>query len=421
MPLKDDGTRFIVDGLYVDQKEIVAEVMGKIQEWLDCSDFMTFEPLRLTLSGPGGCGKSVFIKTVVTVMRIMFEINEVVKVVAPTGASAFNAGGETFHHLLGNKVTTSQYRPLSMSSEKRKSQIKKFKVLLALIIDERSLASSKEMGTAETMIKETIYEGRGIRDLSWGGLPVVILIGDDYQLPSITTGAFDVLEKPTSEKRAKLGTMVIAGQDAFKECAQAVMYLQTNRRMSDSQIKERKLIEKIRVADPLDDPEVSRLMRLHINNFKSEFGKQAAEDIKKKSLFLFYKNSQRVEHNVRMLKELSTVQNPVAMVHLRTWGALTGKADRRHFDRSDDPPPSAMLCIGAWVCIQGRNFQPEWGLYNGSAGIVKDFQFEKGKNPNHGDLPLYVLVEFPSYCGPPWDTKNPKVNGICKRYGHSIT
>jgi hypothetical protein len=170
------------------------------------------------------------------------------------------------------------------------------------------------------------------------------------------------------------------------------------------------LIEKIRVADALSDDEVARLMRLHLDNYKAEFGKAAVEEIKKKALYLFYKNTDRIEHNVRMLKQISSAENPVAMIRLRSYGALTGKADRRHFDRSDDPPPSAMLCIGAWVCIQGRNFKPEWGLYNGSAGIVQDYLFEKGKTPNNGDLPLYVLIDFPAYCGPAWDTNHPKVN-----------
>ena len=33
----------------------------------------------------------------------------------------------------------------------------------------------------------------------------------------------------------------------------------------------------------------------------------------------------------------------------------------------------------------------------------------KGENPNNGDLPLYVVVDFPLYHGSAWDTKNPTV------------
>ena len=33
--------------------------------------------------------------------------------------------------------------------------------------------------------------------------------------------------------------------------------------------------------------------------------------------------------------------------------------------------------------------------------------YEKGKNPNHRDLPTAVIVDFSGYLGPIWDTNNP--------------
>jgi uncharacterized pyridoxamine 5'-phosphate oxidase family protein len=35
--------------------------------------------------------------------------------------------------------------------------------------------------------------------------------------------------------------------------------------------------------------------------------------------------------------------------------------------------------------------------------------FAPNDNPNDGDQPLYVVVEFNSYCGLAWDEENPKV------------
>ena len=69
--------------------------------------------------------------------------------------------------------------------------------------------------------------------------------------------------------------------------------------------------------------------------------------------------------------------------------------------------------FGAKVDIQGQNIQPNWGLYNGCIGTVKEIIFGVGKNPNHGHLPLYVAVEFPSYNPPKtvplFDKLNPQI------------
>ena len=65
--------------------------------------------------------------------------------------------------------------------------------------------------------------------------------------------------------------------------------------------------------------------------------------------------------------------------------------------------------MGAKAAINLRNFCPLWGLHNGACGTVVEIVFAKGTNPNHGDLPQYVVVEFPNYTGPAWDKKNDKV------------
>ena len=51
-----------------------------------------------------------------------------------------------------------------------------------------------------------------------------------------------------------------------------------------------------------------------------------------------------------------------------------------------------------------------FGLHSGACRTVDEIVFKKGENPNNGDLPLYVVVDFPLYCGPVWDTKNPTVS-----------
>ena len=101
MPLKDDGLQYEIDGLCPDQQEIVALVLDKIKEFMECKDMSNFKPLRLIINGAGGSGKSVVINMIVTAIRRMFDSDDVVKVVAPTGTAAFNVHGQTFHHMLG--------------------------------------------------------------------------------------------------------------------------------------------------------------------------------------------------------------------------------------------------------------------------------------------------------------------------------
>ena len=69
-----------------------------------------------------------------------------------------------------------------------------------------------------------------------------------------------------------------------------------------------------------------------------------------------------------------------------------------------------MICLDAIVSLQGCNFQPSWGLHNGACGTVKEIIYDKDKNPNSGQQPLYVVVHFPLYIGPPWDLEKQKVS-----------
>lgn len=404
VPLKDDGTEYAVRDLYDDQKAIVAEVMSTVQTWLKCSDLTTFKPLRLTLNGAGGTGKSVIINTLVTLMRKMFQTNDVTRVIAPTGTAAFNVGGETFHHLLHNTVTKTQYNNGSMQTEKKKRLIKKFKSLLMLIIDERSLVSCKDLGTAETMIKETIYDGAALDHESWGALPVLILVGDDYQLPATVDPAFQAMDHKYK------GPMVNAGRAAFLEAGRNVRKLTLVKRMQDDKTFDKELLENLRHAGNLTVDQVSKLMALHLDEVSKHISREELMNIKRNAIYLFYTNEKRKRHNLQQLALQSNKENPVAVLQPNHFGNLRAKGDRRHFD--SDAPETLLLCLLAKVCLSNKNFCPVWGLHNGACGTVQEIIFPEGKSPNNKDLPLYVVVHFPLYCGPVWDANRPKVCSI---------
>lgn len=401
LPLRDDGSEYKTADLFKDQKEIVAVVMSKIKEWLECEDLSTFRPLRLVVNGSGGSGKSVVINTLITLMRRMFLYNDVVKIVAPTGTAAFNVKGETFHHLLGERVSSVQYKPNSMSAAKREMLVKKFKMLLLLIVDERSLVSHKLLGTAERKIAETIYEGGQLRHLSFGGLPVVMLVGDDYQLPSSDEGPLLTFNK------IGMGAMTMAGRKALLECTENVMELGGSKRIKADQIEDKELVARIRVATETEIPQkdVDKIQSLHLDNIRLKHGPDFVADIEKRAIYLFFLNSKRVRHNLFSLSRVCSKENPVALCKPITTGKETVKGDRRHF--SSKAPTSCLLSVGAKVALDNKNFCPVWGLHNGACGTIEEIVFGQGKNPNHGDLPDYVVVNFPLYCGPTWDADNP--------------
>jgi hypothetical protein len=69
--------------------------------WEESDKKDQFVPLRLTVRGTAGTGKSYIINTLVSYLRRMFGENDVVHVLAPTGISAFNVLGETLHRFAG--------------------------------------------------------------------------------------------------------------------------------------------------------------------------------------------------------------------------------------------------------------------------------------------------------------------------------
>jgi hypothetical protein len=59
-------------------------------------------------------------------------------------------------------------------------------------------------------------------------------------------------------------------------------------------------------------------------------------------------------------------------------------------------------CSNNW-----KNFEPEWGLFNGAAGNVIEIVYKKGEIPLDGSCPENVIVEIPTYRGPAWMANKP--------------
>jgi hypothetical protein len=137
---------------------------------------------------------------------------------APTGEAAHNAGGTTVHHSLGVAVKGKMVAGLTEA----KAKALKFALqnLVCLIVDERGLLSNEVIAKAEYNVRNTAYKGIN-ENLPWGNIHIVILIGDDYQLPLVKVGACSAFAKDVKLKTEEDNV----GKDIFLAMGQMVMVL----------------------------------------------------------------------------------------------------------------------------------------------------------------------------------------------------
>ena len=120
-------------------------------------------------------------------------------------------------------------------------------------------------------------------------------------------------------------------------------------------------------------------------------------------LFVFPTHDQEWEHNKTKLLELNK-QHPIAKMSAVNKGPHAKSCSP---DKAGGLLNTVYLCKDATVMLT-VNTCVKYGLFNGAAGRVKDIIYRDGRKPSDG-LPDVVMVEFPSYTGPPFIPENPKV------------
>jgi hypothetical protein len=59
-------------------------------------------------------------------------------------------------------------------------------------------------------------------------------------------------------------------------------------------------------------------------------------------------------------------------------------------------------CHESRVQLTGKNFEPDWGLFNRTQGTIKEIIYNENESPLDYKLTKYIIVDSPTYCGPPW-------------------
>jgi hypothetical protein len=392
-----------IDNATESQGKVLYRVFAKVKEWVewDESDKSTeFKPLRLTVRGAAGTGKSFIINTMVSYLRRMFDDSDVVHVIAPTGMAAFNVLGETLHRFAGIDWKNLEKGVSGPTKERLR---KKLQNTIAILLDERSMVSQKMLGLVERSVAQTAHEC-GHSDEDWGGIPVVVLFGDDYQLPAISAdGATKIPQIYRNSARTKDDPIEDQGALQFMNLSENVLELDKVVRQQDNQVFFKELLGRLRVGwVTKEDEERLRALTLDDDNYSQKQIKELSDG----ALHVFSRHVDKDAFNEQKLRATVTADNPLAIIKCLDETAGDNKKMRGHLNKTFDMRKT-MLCRDAMVEITKANIEPKWGLYNGALGTVIDIIYKKGENPNNGDLPHVVVVDFKHYRGPIWDEDNP--------------
>ena len=450
VPTRKDGGLYSIDNLNREQEIIVCAAVDAIVKFL--RNDPDYRPFRATVLGCGGTGKSFIINTILSIIRTHTQCDDSIKVAAPSGGAAYNVQGCTLHRLLNIPIEKS-WEPLSEVA--KKDMRRKLKNLLALVVDERSMIDSKLIAAAEKNTRLCAFGGQNSREY-WGGLPVVILFGDDYQLPPVgNQGAINGYARLRNDLECIRNNNASDGFVSTKQHKQSqllrhhgdtifvnlmtenVFLLTQNMRVSEHMTEFRDHLSRLRTGDPILPKETSKgtipgddeqWCNLKLQRYDKAFRDELEN--REDTAWLYWKNEDRVKQNNKKLRATSEkFKVPIASMNCHYESNRQGGIGpfRDHFCNVKNFERHTDICLHATVAIDGVNFIPEIGLYNGARGKVVEIVYDKPEGPNdkqHRHLPAYVVVDFPRLNLPkdfdPWDKNHKTVRCQSSTMGANV-
>ena len=281
--LSDENVNKRVRDLNTQQREIFELVHATAKSHLknlNCTKPTEIAPLHLFLTGYAGTGKSYLVRLLFDHLTKLFSYKNPMKqkvlLLAPTGISSINIGGTTFYSALHIPPKCSSKLP-QLSSSKRDELRHKFSELQAVIIDEISMVSQKSLDH----ISQRLNEIFGTPRKRFGGLKIVLVVGDFLQLPPVQD--YMVFEE------SKTNPMLIMLWHLFQMCELTEVVRQKDPVFVN-------FLNNCRIGE-ITDHDINILQQRHIDNFPSY-----ERDI----IHLYAENSPVENHNSMMLEKLST-------------------------------------------------------------------------------------------------------------------
>ncbi len=376
------------------------------------------------VEGLPGTGKSFVTKTLRNITRKIHGRNSADMASAPTGCAASLIGGST-HCRCSHIPTGRKFKQIptnmttSDSTVMRATRLSMSKVV-SRFMDEHSMDGrptwawlkhrheelrrpSEVLDTeAPTLVQEVIADNLLDPDVymrPWGGIAFVYSFGDCGQLPPV------MMKAMYDQSPGRPGTADYVGRIAFSEFRSPP---DPEQAVSISVVMDEVLRQ--------DDETFKRLLtRMHEGNIQDEdvdflLGR-CLDKLPHEERSSFEQNALhlvptwKLTHQI-VFEYLQSFDTPVAKFKARLQSIRSNGTN--HCVKETSYPIQNALCVGAVVMLL-RNFVVEYGLMNGSIGIVREIVYESKEGPNGSsfELPIYMVVEF-THC-----TIGSDVNGQC--------
>ena len=393
-----------------EQRLIITGVLKTCQELLNGDKDVS--PCHLIVAGTAGTGKSFVLKACTFLVQHLFGKAEAVRVAAATGSAAAQVGGTTIHSLLKlNPSAGSGGRESDSALLDLQAMCADLKMLQ---IDERSMLSPAMLGN----IHQKLCRGYKKKDVAFGGIPFLILYGDDGQLPPpCATPLYDRAhaEKTQVERIGKL--MYINIQKAVylsqmvrqqKTACQACPTIGTNSHESGAMCEYfPNLLHRMRFSTTTS-ADWEWLKYRSLTEIERRDPADAERFRSSRSLWLVPTRAMAHNTNLERLENLH-----LQLLDSRGIGYAwvcplsstnNGKTAKTKFREQED---FGSLPSVTWICrdapvIMTSNVCQKWNLYNGAVGQVVSIIFHSGEGPSEdgSTWPHMVLVNFPEYTGP---------------------
>ncbi|WP_243018460.1 MULTISPECIES: AAA family ATPase [Candidatus Cardinium] len=143
------------------------------EQFIKALDLMESGEKNVFITGKTGTGKSTLLK------HFRENTQKKIAVLAPTGTAAVNIKGQTLHSFFGLKPDVTLEAIKTIKENKHKENI--YKKLDAIIIDEISMVRADLLDCIDKFLR---LNGKN-ENKPFGGVQVIICIGDLYQLPPV--------------------------------------------------------------------------------------------------------------------------------------------------------------------------------------------------------------------------------------------
>ena len=368
-----------------DQQFAFNMVMTKLQSY---KKGIKTDNLRLCISGSAGSGKSHLINSLVYGIRTLFNKNGAVQVLCPTGNSANLISGVTLHSFLkipcGIKATKDMSPPIGMCGEALQ---KNCSDLVCILVDERSMVGCCTLGWMEYHTRCGIPEHS---EEEWGGIPVVVFLGDDIQLPPVCDSPVYLCK---SKKPASLRGALVWQIFTRVVCLTKII------RQDESQKELRDVLQSMRSYSIMPN-QAHWLQQFQWQNLNVTYGVKVNEEMDSHGLFVFPTHQEEWERNKSKLLQQNQY-HPVAKVKAEMNGPHAASSSA---DKAGGLVRELYICKGAKVMLT-CNLNVPLGLFNGTPGTIVDIIYPPNKFPQDG-FPLAVIIDFPKYSGPAFMEEN---------------